>query len=300
MPIGIIDIGSNTIRLAVYEVVAGKINLLLKKKHLVGLAAHIENSRLTPAGIDMAADAVSEYRKLLRLLGIGSDIAYATGALRNAANSQAAVAAIEKKSGVKIRILSGEEEATLAFVGLMHDVEVDTGLVVDIGGASTELIYFKQGKIEAKTSLPIGSLAMYKEYVGNYLPTAAECKTIENYAAVKIREANFVAPPCDRLCGIGGTFKSALALVNAYFKRSATNKLSSWEDIDALRRLYCMDGKHSAADMLLLMQAVPDRLKVLLPGLSVAAATVRAFGCREILYSDSGVREGYIRDTMRL
>lgn len=292
---GIIDIGSNTIRLAVYEIWNGKITLLAKKKHLFGLAAYIDDGCLSQFGIDMAAEAIREYRVWLKVLKVDNDVAYATGALRNVANSRAAVAALEEKSGVHIRILSGEEEATFAFTGLMYDAAADSGLVADIGGASTELIYFRERKIEQKVSLPIGSLAMYKECVGGLLPTARERAAIEAKAAELIREADFAAPPNVRLCGIGGTFKSALALGNAYFRLETDNKLLTWEQAQTLRRRFAEDGDYSQRDAVALLQAVPDRLHVLFPGLSIAAAVVRAFGCEEIMYSDSGVREGFLR-----
>jgi len=85
--------------------------------------------------------------------------AFTTAALRNAKNSREAVAAIEERTGIKIQVISGDEEATFDFIGATHNLQNDSGLLIDIGGGSTEIVTYRDRQIQYKTSLPIGSLS---------------------------------------------------------------------------------------------------------------------------------------------
>ena len=162
---GMIDIGSNTVRMAIYRIEGTHVEMLMKKKHTVGLAAYLKDGVMQKQGIDKAVEILKEFRAFLLAFGITHVVAFTTAALRNAKNSAAAVGEIERRTGLPIRVISGDEEATYDFIGATHDLSEDAGLLIDIGGASTEIVSYSSGKIEQKISLPIGSLAFRTKYV---------------------------------------------------------------------------------------------------------------------------------------
>ena len=294
---GVIDIGSSTVRMAVYDISpAGGAEMLLKKKHIVGLAGYVEGGRMTQAGIDKAVEILQEFRAFLACFHIDHVCAFTTAALRNASNSREAVAEIERRTGLSIRVISGDEEATFDFIGATHGLAGESGLLVDIGGGSTALVAFAAGRIERKVSLPLGATALAARFSAEVLPSRAECAAMRAEAQeVLAGAASFARIQAPVLCGIGGTFKSGLALYRAVYGESAGDDLTmEAARLPELIERFVRDRALPQEDVVLLMRAVPDRLPTILPGLVVADVIAKRFGAQRITYSDSGVREGFI------
>lgn len=294
---GVIDIGSSTVRMAVYDISpAGGAEMLLKKKHVVGLAGYVKDGRMTQAGIDKAVEILQEFRAFLACFHIDHVCAFTTAALRNASNSREAVAEIERRTGLAIRVITGDEEATFDFIGATHGLAGESGLLVDIGGGSTELVAFAAGRIERKVSLPLGATALAARFSAEVLPSRAECAAMRAEAQEVLAGASsFARIQAPVLCGIGGTFKSGLALYRAVYGKSAGDDLTmEAARLPELIERFVRDRALPQEDVVLLMRAVPDRLPTILPGLVVADVIAKRFGAQRITYSDSGVREGFI------
>ena len=204
-----IDIGSNTIRMAVYEINDNHTMQVMKRKHTVGLSAYVLDGVMLEEGIRRAAETVEEYRDFLAGMGIKNVVAFTTAALRNAKNSAEAVAAIEKKTGVPIRVISGEEEAAFDFAGAIHDLASDNGVILDIGGGSTEIILYRARNVTRKLSLPFGSLSLKVAYVEGLLPKPKEAEAIRKEVSKALEIVCCKLPPIHNAvaCGLGGTFK---------------------------------------------------------------------------------------------
>lgn len=294
---GVIDIGSSTVRMAVYDISpAGGAEMLLKKKHVVGLAGYVKDGRMTQAGIDKAVEILQEFRAFLACFHIDHVCAFTTAALRNASNSREAVAEIERRTGLAIRVITGDEEATFDFIGATHGLAGESGLLVDIGGGSTELVSFAAGRIERKVSLLLGATALAARFSAEVLPSRAECAAMRAEAQEVLAGASsFARIQAPVLCGIGGTFKSGLALYRAVYGKSAGDDLTmEAARLPELIERFVRDRALPQEDVVLLMRAVPDRLPTILPGLVVADVIAKRFGAQRITYSDSGVREGFI------
>ena len=292
---GMIDIGSNTVRMAIYRIEGTHVEMLMKKKHTVGLAAYLRDGVMQQQGIDKAVEILKEFRAFLLSFNITHVVAFTTAALRNAKNSAAAVGEIERRTGLPIRVITGDEEATYDFIGATHDLNEDAGLLIDIGGASTEIVSYSAGKIEQKISLPIGSLAFRTKYVHGMLPTKAECQAMCEEAEATLSAATAFADVREAsIAGIGGTFKGAAALYNALYEKPFDNVKMEAARLKAL--IECFTDEHGINEAMtaMLMKTVPDRIHTVIPGLIIAEVLAARFHCKEITYSDSGVREGYI------
>ncbi|MBE6093641.1 MAG: exopolyphosphatase [Selenomonas ruminantium] len=294
---GIIDIGSNTIRMAVYLIEGGHFEQLMKQKNTVGLASYVEDGIMQPEGIDRAVETLLEYRKFLQCFKITQVAAFTTAALRNAKNSQQAVGEIESRTGIKIQVISGDEEATLDFIGATHSLNNASGLLIDIGGGSTEIVTYRDRQIQYKTSLPLGSLGFAKKYVSGILPTMQECMDMHGEAEATIGAASdFLSISEAEIVGIGGTFKGACALNNEVFNLPAVNRRLETKNIRTLISTFVSDMGMTQKMAVTLMRSVPERLRTIIPGLIIASVLSRRFQSQWITYSDSGVREGYIFD----
>ena len=292
----IIDIGSNTVRMAIYRIDNGQLTMLFKRKHVVGLAAYVKDGVMTQKGIDKTVEVLNEYREFLAGFRITNVTAFTTAALRNAANGREAVEEISRRVNLPVQIISGEDEATYGFIGVTHNLAADAGLIVDIGGASTEIVAFEVGKIGDKISLPFGSLSLREKYCEDILPSGAELIDIRREVSENLRSfAHAFAEEKGRsLCGIGGTFKGAVALANAVFNREGGNRTINLTELNELAERFCRDHALTEDDTVLLLNTVPDRLPTIVTGIAAAAEVMDFLGSTVAVYSDSGVREGYI------
>ncbi len=291
-----IDVGSNTIRMAIYEIDGDRVEMLMKRKNSVGLASYVKNHFMQREGIDKVVEIINEYRNFLDDLGISRVTAFTTAALRNAVNGSDAVKEISYRTRTEISIMSGDDEATFDFIGATHDLVDDSGLLIDIGGGSTEIVYFQEREIRVKVSLPIGSLSFHTRYTGfHILPSASEIA--EMYAEAEatvsaVEEFRYVSHA--QICGIGGTFKGAMALYNAMYGMPRRNMRMEVRRLREVLQRFQRDHELIVPDKVLLMRTVPERMHTFMPGLIIADVLAKRFGSNQIIYSDSGVREGYI------
>lgn len=307
MKYAVIDIGSNTIRLCVYQVEGEAFHLLFSEKVMAGLAGYVKDGTLSPAGIRQAAAALTKFRELLAQFDIVHTFVFATASLRNITNTEEAVRQISAQTGVSIDLLSGEEEAVLGYRGSLHAQDLSSGLLIDIGGGSTELVVFEQGAVRLAKSLPVGSLSLHTQYVKKFLPKAEEQEQIRKRIRQEFdrfkkapekpapasdgREISSLHPDYPEICGVGGTARAALKLINAEYRLPHNNRQFSAGQLHALTEELCLRNKEARTRIL---RACPDRVHTIIPGLLILDALVRQCGGRRITVSRFGVREGYL------
>ena len=299
----IIDIGSSTIRMAIYQIKTDDFEILMKRKHIVGLASYVVAGEMTEEGIDRAVAILSEYKRLLDSFAIDRIHAFTTAALRNAANSAGAVAEIRRRTGIDIKIMSGDEEAEYDFVGATKHLADHSGVIIDIGGGSTEIIAFEQRKISRKLSLSIGALSLGSRNVAGTLPTKAETSALYNEAAKFLdSEAETLAGiKAKNLIGLGGTLNSASSVYNLLYHEHYRHNIIEAAHLSDIIDKFSTDGKLTPELSAIILKAAPDRLHTLIPGLVIADLLAQLFSAEQIIYSNSGVREGYIyREILKL
>lgn len=182
----IMDIGSNSMRVTVYEVDGTVFRILFKEKIMAGLAGYVENKKLSLEGIECAYTGLLEFREILESLNINHVAVFATASLRNIQNTAEAVSAIKARTGYDVEVISGKEEAFFGYTGAMQDVKLSSGAFIDIGGASTEVVPFENGEVLDAASFPIGSLSLYKECVKHIVPGEGSLKRLKKSISAEI------------------------------------------------------------------------------------------------------------------
>lgn len=291
----VIDIGSTTIRMAIYEILNNKLNLIHKRKHTVGLASYVQNNIMQQAGIDKTCEILNDFKAFLTSFNIKNVSAFTTAALRNAQNSQEAVFEIVKRTGIDLHIISGDEEATYDFIAATHELDYHDGFIIDIGGASTELIRFTDGKIIQKTSLPIGSLALHTKYATDFLPNENEISQM----LTEIHQIIDTAPEFKNvshaeICGIGGTCKGTRALYNEMYAKTSENETIPTDKIPKMISHFTCGRQFTDKDITTLLKTVPDRLHTIIPGMLIANEIAKLIHATTITYKDAGMREGFL------
>jgi exopolyphosphatase/guanosine-5'-triphosphate,3'-diphosphate pyrophosphatase len=160
-PVAVIDIGSNSVRLVIYEGLTRAPTPTFNEKVLAGLGREVQSTGLLAAdAVEKALDALRRFRALCDIGGIGRLWCVATAACRDAKNGPDFIARAERICRSRIRVLSGKEEAHFSALGVVSGVYRPDGIVGDLGGGSLELIDVHGEHVRSGVTLPLGSLAL--------------------------------------------------------------------------------------------------------------------------------------------
>ncbi|WP_290543887.1 exopolyphosphatase [Aestuariivirga sp.] len=160
-PVAVVDIGSNSVRLVVYDGLRRSPSPIFNEKILCGLGRGVATrGRLSEEGIARALAALRRFRALARQIGAKHVHAVATAAAREASNGLEFAARAEKALGCGIKVLTGKEEARYAALGVIAGIPAADGVAGDLGGGSLELIDIKDGKLREGVTLPLGPLRL--------------------------------------------------------------------------------------------------------------------------------------------
>ena len=290
---GIVDLGSNTIRLSIYQCENGRGRLLTSRKVMAGLAGYVVDGEISREGIQVACQTLAEYKTLMQNLGFENLRVFATASLRNVSNTAEAAALIQSFTGLPVDVISGTEEARLSFLGAVGNQGPGEGLLIDLGGGSTELVKYRGREIFSSCSLSLGSLSLYNSFVSRLHPKKAERKAIRAFIQEQLGRHDPHPAPISHACGVGGTARAACKVANLAFGRERECRTLTAQELHKLLKLLRNPGREELG---LMLKAAPDRIHTLIPGLIVLDTAARAYGLEDITVRPWGVREGYLQD----
>lgn len=287
MRYAVVDTGSNTIRMSIYECENDSLKEIYTEAVFANLAGHIIDNELTDTGIDVCCEAIEKHKKTAKEYDADLHV-FATAAIRNANNTQKIVNEVAKNTGVNLEILSGTDEGELSFLGAFDDFPTDEGIMADVGGGSSEIIAFEKGKIIALQSIPLGSLKAYKTFVDGNIPTVVE---IENIRAEIKKHLNkneqFKNIKTENLCLVGGGVLASQKISKAFFNKADL----TISGVNTMMSLFMTsDDTEKILDTI-----VPKRKLTIIPGLAIYSAIGKYFGAETIHISDKGIKEGYTK-----
>lgn len=206
-PIAVVDIGSNSVRLVVYEGAVRAPTPLFNEKVLCGLGRTVSSKGvLDPDGVRQAIDALRRFRALIRTLKAKNVHVIATAAARDAANGPDFIARAEEAIGAPVVVLSGEREAELAAYGVRMGFHDPDGVAADLGGGSLELIDVCGGELSNAATLPLGGLRLIDESKG-------QLDEAEKIIARELRAISWHRQAARRtFYAVGGTWRSLAKL----------------------------------------------------------------------------------------
>jgi exopolyphosphatase/guanosine-5'-triphosphate,3'-diphosphate pyrophosphatase len=220
MNVAILDLGTNTFNLLVKNIQSGEV--LLNTKIAVKLGeGGIDVNTITPAAFARGIDALKAHQKSIATYHVDATYAFATSAIRTAANGQDFVLAAKREAGVTVNVISGEQEAELIYYGVQQAVNLseNCSLIVDIGGGSTEFILCNAGEIFWKESYLLGSSRLKEHFkLGDPISTE-EIQRMEAYLTAELTglfEAVNTYKPVE-LIGSSGSFDTLASMIFAHF-----------------------------------------------------------------------------------
>jgi len=292
-PVAIIDIGSNSVRLVVYEGVSRAPTPLFNEKVLCGLGRGIAaTGQLQAEGVVKALAAIRRFRVLCESMDCGAVHVLATAAARDASNGQAFLADAERAAGTSIDLLSGAREAHLSALGVVSGIHKPDGVVGDLGGGSLELVDVKGHKLGRGVTLPVGGLALMDS-----------SEQSPKRAGKIVRDALAHAEPLTALRGrtfyaVGGTWR-ALARLHMSQRNYPLH----------VTHHYVIPAS-DAADFAALVERVQAEQLISIGAVSLARRPLLAYGAvvleelirkarpKEVVVSALGVREGLLYERL--
>lgn len=287
----VIDIGSNSIRLTLYETREQSFKILFREKIMAGLAGYVEDGKLSAEGIECACSGLLTFRSILQTLMIDNIRVFATASLRNVSNTKQALSVIRAATGYDVEVISGEDEALFGYAGAMQELHLTSGAFLDIGGASTEIVTFDEGIPVDFASFPVGSLSLYRRCVKKILPGEGSLKRLKREITDNIDISKDKIAHRPLLVGVGGTARAVLKLARHCYKNSQDCRSITAEQLDGLCSFLC-SGKKDVSDLILRLEA--ERIHTLVPGALILQHVFRMFGAQQLLIGKYGVREGYL------
>jgi exopolyphosphatase/guanosine-5'-triphosphate,3'-diphosphate pyrophosphatase len=292
-PIAVIDIGSNSVRLVAYERLSRALTPLYNEKVLCGLGRGLaKTGQLSDESVQLTLATLARFRHLSDQMQIKSLRVIATAAVREASNGEAFMQNAERILSTPLTILSGDEEARAAALGVQSGFFKPNGIVGDLGGGSLELVEVTPGHIGEGVSHKLGVIRIQEEADG-------DAKRAHNIALERLTGDETAQSLADRtLYLVGGTWRN-LAKLHMEVTNYPLSVMHGYAIEAELFSDFCQDvarGKYEGHEA---MRAVSRSRKILLPfGAAVLRALFEVGKPHQVVLSALGVREGLLFDDL--
>jgi exopolyphosphatase / guanosine-5'-triphosphate,3'-diphosphate pyrophosphatase len=210
-PVAVIDIGSNSARIVVYEPEAsGHLRIRASTRAALRLVRDVDAlHRLSEDSMARAMDALRDFRAIALGAGATRVVAVATAAMRDADNGALFLERVRRELGIEVELIDGDREARYGFVGAVRGLPVEDGLAFDMGGGSMQVSRFRGRALEKDWSLPLGALRLSQTFLSNDPPKAGEVRKLKAHVRSLLQDARIpVLRAGETLVGTGGTVRN--------------------------------------------------------------------------------------------
>ena len=299
----IVDIGANSVRMIIYDIdpITKEFTPVDSVRNMMGLAAYKEGGALSSDGAGKLSAIIRDYLARANSYPCDKFSAFATASLRGLSNSEQFIASIKRKFGVDIDIISGEEEAAYDFDAIRYRFGSEVyprGVVIDMGGGSTEMIEFENEKSKDLVSMDLGCVMLGKKFINDkkrlLCPSADETKAICDYAKSSLAENERFRNKGENIYLIGGTGR-AIAKLHAVMNNINAKNLDGYTfpapDIEKIRAFAENDVQNGAP---VIRKLLSDRTTTIMPGILAYQQIFEFLGSKTATICACGVREGYL------
>jgi exopolyphosphatase / guanosine-5'-triphosphate,3'-diphosphate pyrophosphatase len=282
---GVIDVGSNTIHLLVGEVENGEVLPVTAEKVSARLGAGVEKiGKLEEERLALAVEVIRLFVRISSLNGVPEPVILATSAVRDAENGSELEEKVIRSTGLRMRLISGKEEATLGFRGAISTIGASwegSVLVVDLGGGSAQLIVGEASSGPCMhVSLPLGTNRTTERFVAKDPPKKKELQALDEH--VKDLMPRWELSARMAVVAVGGSARAVLKITQ--------DRLT----VERLRRLAVEITEYRSAVLARQYGLAPERARVLPAAVTTLGTILDHFGTKELTVARGGIREGTI------
>lgn len=292
--------GSNTVHLVVVDARAGgRPTAMSDWKTTMRLVEYLDDAgAINEKGVKRLVKGVAEASELTKQLNCEDILPFATSAIRSATNGQDVIDTVERETGVRLEVLSGEDEAKLTFLAVRRWYGWSTGRIInlDIGGGSLELSTGTDETPDAAFSLDLGAGRLTHQWFDTDPPSRKKINVLRDYIDAELVEPAKIMKRCgpaELAVGTSKTFRTLARLTGAA-PSSAGPRVKRTLTAPGLRQLIAFISRMTAADRAELEGVSSDRSHQIVAGALVAEAAMRALGLEQLEICPWALREGVI------
>lgn len=303
----VIDIGSNTIRLLIGRLKEGRLERIESFREVTRLGKKlVSKGELNSDSTALSIRSLIKFKVTCDRYGVGQIIAVGTSALREAADTDAFLLLVKEKTGIDVKVISGETEADLTMKGISWG-QKETGLnpvcslMVDIGGGSTELIL--NCDKNAKFSLPLGAVKLFESFIRHDIPSAYELSLLNAHILAELDQAvSIIRKKIDSgpfaFVATGGT-PTTLAAMHLKMDSYDGNRVHGMHlPYSAIRKMYEDLISVPLEDRRSIIGLESNRADIIIPGVMIMMSLMYLLGVQETVVSDYGLMEGILYDVL--
>lgn len=290
--VGVVDVGSNSVRLVVFDGAARSPAYFYNEKIMCALGAGMaETGHLSPEGRVRALDAMQRFKKLADGMGLSELTCVATAAVRDASDGPAFCDEVQKRTGLKIWVIDGKEEARLSAQGVLLGWPGAYGLVCDIGGSSMELAEISGGRVGRRETSALGPLKL-RDIKGGAKARNAHIKDVMHGLADQLGNQR------DRLFLVGGSWR-AIARIDMLRQEYPLQVLHEYR-MTRKSVMATLDfiKSHDPEELRQLAGVSSSRMSLVPFAAEVLSRLVKTFKPKDIAISSYGIREGMLYEQM--
>jgi exopolyphosphatase/guanosine-5'-triphosphate,3'-diphosphate pyrophosphatase len=299
-----IDIGTNTLRLLIAETGSASLHEIHSDRRITRLGEQLDlTNQLSSLARERSLKALADFSEKIKKYTVDDIAAVGTSALRNAANSAEFIRDVYEETGLKINVISGREEARLTLLGVsraLSEMSLESAIVIDIGGGSTEIISGGMRSQPADVSLPLGAVYLTERFIQNDPPAEEELDLLREFIRAELRNVPFGVDTAKGggsvLAGTAGTITTLAAIdqkLPEYLPEKINGSVLTIGSIDQIvAKLRGTPLKERGA----IPGLEPGREDIILAGAVITQEIMRRFGFAELRVSDWGLREGILFD----
>ena len=292
--VAVIDVGTNSTRLLVADVAEGRVSPLDRRSTVTRLGRGVDLSgRLASEAIEDVCEAIGGYVGIVEELEAKAVDVIATSAVRDADNGSAFVAELRERFALSPRVLAGEEEARLTYLGATSEsLPSEPTLVVDIGGGSTELIVGRGSEISFHDSLQARVVRHSERYISSDPPAASELEELASDIRGLIESSVDAGVEAAHGIAVAGTPTSLAAVEIGLEPYDPSRVHGHTLALPSIQRMLSQLASVPLAERVEIPGLHPDRAPTIVAGVVILVETMRAFGLEEMTVSEHDILYG--------
>jgi len=293
--VAVIDMGSNSFRLVVFQYEPGGWwSLADEIREATRVSAGMGDAEVLRAEpMDRAVRTAAVFSSFLRASGVEDVDAVATSAIRDAANRDELLEAIGERTGFEVRVISGAEEARYGYLAIVNSLTLSDGFGIDVGGGSVQLMRIAGRRLEEAASVGLGSVRVSEAFLAGKETSGKQIKKLRKHVGRTLAELEWwTGGEPRRLAGIGGTIRNLATAAQKTLELPGVNVQGFVLTRERLEELIDLLASKPVAERGTVSGVKPDRGDVILGGAVVVAAAMEHGGFDSLEVTQAGLREG--------
>ncbi|MGG0718015.1 Ppx/GppA family phosphatase [Robertmurraya massiliosenegalensis] len=294
--VALIDMGSNSIRLAIYQIDSvGHYKEIKKEKMAARLINYMDEGKLSAEGIQLIISTLEDFQKIMNTFEIYEVIGFATAAIRQSSNQEEILSAIKKESDITIKILSEYEESYYGYLGVIDSIDLKDGITIDIGGGSTEITLFHKRNLVEYHSFPFGAVSLNSKFNFGDQVTTKQLGELRDDLLAQFQSLPWLRNVKYPIIGIGGTARN---LGRIYQKAQNTNEhMLTFDDIN---KIILELSSLSVEERSKIKGLSKKRKDIIIPGIMTFLTLMEVVQTPHFIFNENSIRDGILKERLNL